>query len=311
MATIAAHDGVGRTPSKDPDVHRLLTVLDPPLWGADIANLQRAVRRLLESRGLGRDEIPVPDDGKFTLATELACIEAQYFLGLRSDTYLKRGRFGHRILTEGGQRIIREPRTRDDDQLLRAQVREAQMDRGARYYAELAERMGLRGRGAEDAVRFAASHVGVKERPAGSSSGPLIDAWCRLAGYTTPVPWCGCFVNACIVAAGLPSGAAWTIGFAPAIVAHAKSGAAGWSWHAVGQRGDLALFGSGPGGPSAVHVEIVRERLSRERYSTYGGNTSSGTVGSQTNGGVVARRDDRSIFGAFHIVGFARPPYAR
>jgi hypothetical protein len=312
MATIATHDGQVREPSEDPDVHRLLTVVDPPLEGRDVANLQRAVRDRLESRGLGHKDIPVPEHGKFTAFTELACIEAQYFLGLRSDTYLKRDRRGQRILTEGAQRVIREPETRDADQLARAKSRQAQLDRGPRYYAELAASMGLKGgRGVEDALKFAASHVGIKEHPARSNSGPFIDAWCRLAGYTSPVPWCGCFVNACLVAAGLPTGKSWKIGFTPAIVAHAKNGVGGWSWHEIGQRGDLALYDDAPGGPPAVHVEIVRERLSRQHYSTFGGNTSSGTAGSQSNGGMVARRDDRSTVGAFHIIGFARPPYKR
>jgi len=309
MATIAAHDGLQRHPSSDPEVHRPLAVVDPPLQGRDVANLQRAVSARLKARGLGREDIPVPGHGRFTALTELACIEAQYFLGLRSDTYLARDKRGHRMVSEGAQRIIRDPGTRSAEQLERAQARQGQLARGPRYYEQLAARMGLGGHGAKDAVAFAASHVGVKERPAGSNSGPFIDAWCRLAGYTNPVPWCGCFVNACIVAAGLPSGAGWQIGFTPAIVAHAKRGIGGWSWHATGRPGDLALFDSGPGGDIAVHVEIVRAKLSASRYSTYGGNTSSGNAGSQSNGGMVARRDDRSTIGGFHIIGFARPPY--
>jgi len=310
MTTIAA-DGIARKPSKDPAVHRTLTVVDPPLEGRDVANLQRAVRARLEARGLDSKDVPVPQHGKFTALTALACIEAQYFLGLRSETYLKLDRHHNRVLTEGAQRIIRDPDQRERDQLARAKVRKAQAERGPRYYEELAAHMGLGGHGVEDAMQFAASHVGVREQPAGSNSGPLIDAWTRLAGYASPVPWCGCFVNACIVAAGVPSGASWGIGYTPYIITRAKSGAGGWSWHAIGQRGDLALFDSGPGGPTAVHVEIVRTRLSGTNYATIGGNTSSGTAGSQSNGGMVARRDDRSTAGGFHIVGFARPPYKR
>ncbi len=311
MTTTIAHAGTPRTASSDPAAHRQLVLTDPPLEGRDVANLQRAVRARLESRGIGHDEVPVPEHGKLTAGTVVACIEAMYFLGLRSDTYLKRDVRGRRVVTEAAQRIIRDPSTRDAAQLERSKARRTQLARGPRYYEQLASALGLGGQGPEAALAYAAKHVGVREHPAGSNSGPMIDDWCRLAGYASPVPWCGCFVNACIVAAGLPSGAPWAIGFTPAIVTHAKRGIGGWSWHSTGEPGDLALFDNGPGGDIAVHVEIVRAKLSSTRYSTYGGNTSSGQAGSQSNGGMVARRDDRSVLGGFHIIGFARPPYKR
>lgn len=304
LPAVAAHDGIERNASKDPSVHRALVVVDPPMQGRDVANLQRAIRARLKARGLA-DDIPVPTHGKFTEATALAAVEAQYFLGLRSDTYLRVDAKGHRIVTEGAQRIIRDPEGRTGDQLQRAKDRRAQIERGPRYYEELARSFGG-GRGVADALGFAAAQVGIKERPAGSNAGPKIDDWVRAAGYTGPVPWCGCFVNACVMAAGVPSGAGW-IGYTPAIIRHAKNGTGGWSWHSVGRPGDLALFDT-PGGDPAVHVEIVRQRLSDTRYSTYGGNTSAGD-GSQSDGGMVARRDDRATVGAFRIVGFARPPY--
>lgn len=308
--TIAAQDGVQHAPSTDPEVHRPLIVVDPPMDGRDIANVQRATAERLKQRGIGAGEVPVPDHGRFTAATALACIEAQYFLGLRSDTYLMQDEHGHRVLTEGAQRVIREPATRDAEQLGRAKARHAQAARGPRFYAELAAGMGLAGKGAQDALAYAAKHVGIKEHPPGSNSGPMIDDWLKLTGYDSPQPWCGCFVNACIVAGGIPSGAGWGIGYTPSIVAHAKAGKDDWSWHPTGGKpGDLALYDTGPGGDIAVHVEIVRAQLSDTRYSTYGGNTSGGSSGSQSNGGMVARHDDRSRVGGFRIIGFARPPY--
>jgi hypothetical protein len=302
----AASDGVARAPSMQPAVHRPLAVVDPPMRGRDVANLQRATHRRLLARGLA-GAVPVPQHGAFTEATALACVEAQYFLGLRSDTYLRRDEHGHRVITEGAQRVIREPETRDRDQLVRARDRQAQLDRGPRFYRRLARELGLTGHGVADALAFAAAQVGVKERPPGSNAGPHIDDWCRAAGYTSPVPWCGCFANACLMAGGLPSGAGF-IGFTPAILARARAHTAGWSLHATGVPGDLALYDDGPGGDPVVHVEIVRAQLSATRYSTYGGNTSSGD-GSPNDGGMVARRDDRSTVGGFRIVAFARPPW--
>jgi len=302
-----AEDGIPREPSNDPEVHRPLIAVDPSMLGRDVANVQRAARARLKNRGIGPDEVPVPDHDKFTVATALACIEAQYFLGLRSDTYLLKDKHGHRILTEGAQRILRHPDTRDDEQLERAKARAAQAKRGPRYYKQLAAEMGLTGDGPKDALAFAAEHVGIRESPPNSDSGPEIDDWCRAAGYDSPVPWCGCFVNACLMAGGIPSGAGW-IGYTPAIVQHAKNRNGGWSWHMTGEPGDLALFDDGPGGPIARHVEIVRARISQTQYSTYGGNTSTGN-GSPNNGGAVARRDNRSTMGGFRIIGFARPPW--
>jgi hypothetical protein len=246
--------------------------------------------------------------GKFTLATALACLEAQYFLGLRSETFLRRDAAGNRIVTEGAQRIIRRPELRDARQRQRAKDRHAQIERGPRFYKELAQELGLVGHGVKDALAFAMAQVGTKERPPGSNSGPKIDDWCRAAGYTNPVPWCGCFVNACLMAGGLPSGAGW-IGYTPAILERAQSGTAGWSFHAEGRPGDLALYDT-PGGDPVVHVEIVRMRISETRYSTVGGNTSSGN-GSPNDGGMVAMHDDRSTVGHFRIVGFARPPWKK
>ena len=306
---ITAEDGVRHAPSQDPGVHRPLVVVDPPLAGRDVANLQRAVRERLRQRDIGTDEVPVPDHGRFTLATALACIEAQYFLGLRSDTFLMKDSHGHRVVTEGAQHVIRRPDAREPDQLQRARDRHAQATRGPRFYEQLAAELGMNGHGPKDALAYAAKHVGTKEHPPSSNRGPLIDSWCRLAGLDPPQLWCGCFVNACLVAGGIPSGAPW-IASTPAIVRHAQDGVGGWSWHPRdGRPGDLALYDDAAGGPIAVHVEVVRAQLSATRYSTYGGNTSPGSTGGQSDGGMVARHDDRSTLGAFRIIGFARPPW--
>jgi hypothetical protein len=303
---ISAADGIKHAPSTDPSVHRALVVVDPPMSGRDVANLQRAARARLEARGFG-DDVIVPDHGKFTPATAFACIVAEHFLGLRSATYLMRDVHGHRVVTEGAQRILRHPDERDDQQLARAKARQAHAKQSPAFFAKLAADLGLNGDGIADALKFAASVVGTRENPPMSNDGPKIRDWCHAAGYTDPVPWCGCFVNACLMAGGLPSGAGW-IGYTPSILARAKAGTAGWSFHKTGMPGDLALYDDGAGGDPVVHVEIVRKRLSATTYSTYGGNTSSGN-GSPSDGGMVARHDNRSTTAGFHIIGFARPPW--
>jgi murein DD-endopeptidase MepM/ murein hydrolase activator NlpD len=117
----------------EPAVHRDLVVTTPPMTGRDVANLQRALRDRLKARGLV-DDVPTPEHGKFTQATWFAYVEAGYFLGLRSQTYLRTD-LGRGVCTKGAQRIIRQPDTRTAPQLKRAKERKAH--EGPRYYAEL------------------------------------------------------------------------------------------------------------------------------------------------------------------------------
>jgi len=305
---MSARDDMPREASNDPDVHRELVVVDPPMEGRDVANVNRAVKERLDARpGLGK--VPTPTHDKWTHAAAVAAVEAGYFLGLLSDTYLRTTKVsGDRrlVCSEGAQTIIRNPDRRSSDQLARAKERQGQLERGPRYYEDLAKANGVSGgAGVKSALEFAANQLGVSERPPGSNWGPRIEGWIRAAGYGSPVPWCGCFANACIMAGGLPSGAGW-IGYTPAIVARAKNGTGGWSWHSSGQPGDLVLFDT-PGGDPAVHVGVCERKINATTYVDFEGNTSMGD-GSQSDGGVVARRT-RSTQGNFRIIGFARPPW--
>jgi hypothetical protein len=303
------HDNVDRDRSTDPDVHRDLVVVDPPMLGKDVANANRGTRARLLNRGLA-DDVPVPAHDMFTHAAAIAAVEALYFLGALQDTYLKTQLVdGHPrlVLTMGSQTILRDPERRTSAQLERAKDRRGQLDRGPRYYDDLAKEDGVKGggKGAKAALAFAVANIGVHENPAGSNWGGKVEQWIRLAGYIGPVPWCGCFSNACVMAGGVPSGAGW-IGYTPAIITHAQRRTGGWSWHANGAPGDLALFDTAGGDP-AVHVGVVEKPLRPGVYQTIEGNTSKGD-GSQSDGGIVARRE-RTTTGSFRIVGFARPPW--
>jgi hypothetical protein len=288
----------------NPDVHRDLVVQDPPLHGRDVANLQRAIELRLRARDL-EDDVPVPTHGKFTHATWVACVEAGYFLGLLSSTYLETHN-GHGLMGQGAQTIMRHPNRRSAEQLQRADDRRAQVDRGPRYYDELAHKTAPRvGKGPDAALTYLGRHLGLHESPAGSNWGPVVEDWIRLAGYTSPVPWCGCATNAALVSAGIPSGAPWGIGYCPSVRRHAQAGLGGWSWHSDGQRGDVILFAGPDGLPE--HQGLVFKRLAAGHYLTREGNTSKGD-GSQSDGGMVAERNRVSVPG-FRIAGFARPPW--
>lgn len=306
-----AADNVKRTASANPDAHRELVVTRPPMRGRDVANLNRAVRDRLLARGLA-DDVPTPTHDAFTHAAAVAAVEAQYFIGVQSSTYLKTERVGddkRLACTIGAQRLVRDPDDRDGATLDRALSRKAQLARGPRYYDDLAEQEDAAGRGVAAALRFARAQMGVQEKPPGSNWGtPQPAGWIRLTGYDSPVPWCGCFANAVVIAGGVPNGRGW-IGYTPAIVAHAKARRGGWRWvgPSQGRPGDLALFDT-PGGDPAVHVGVVDEQISAVEYRVLEGNTSNGLGGNQAEGHGAFRRR-RSTRGTFRIIGFARPPY--
>jgi hypothetical protein len=286
---------------REPDLYedyRPLVVSDPPMEGADVLNLQNAI----SARG-----IATPTHGRFTLGSALACVEAQYWLGLLPDTYQRRDEHGSRLITPAGQHLILHPADRAPDQLERAKDRRGQLDLGDLFYDKLRQEFGLGGGGVEVAMRFAATHVGTRERPAGSNDGPWIRAWSRLAGYRDPVPWAGAFANVCLVAGGMKTGAAW-VGYAPGIRAHAELGLGGWSLHRHGAPGDIALSAYADTPDEVVHVELVCDRLSATHYSTLSGNARcNGQV--HADGGMVCYRPERSTLGALPIVAFARPPW--
>jgi hypothetical protein len=299
---MSPQDDVPRVDSDDPTVHRELVVVDPPLSGRDVANFQRAIKERLDLRGI---DIPTPTHGKFTHATWVAAVEAGYFLGLLSTTYLATDH-GHGLSTEGAQTIVRTPEKRSPDQLARAKERQGQLERGPRYYDDLAKKVApTTAKGPRAALAFAKSHLGVHESPANSNWGHPVQDWVALAGYTSPAPWCGCFVNACLVSAGLPSGAPWSIGYCPAVKVHAQRGEGGWSWHTEGHPGDVILYAGSDG--IAEHQGLVLRWLGPGHAETIEGNTSKGD-GSQSDGGIVAQRDRVSTPG-FKIVGCARPPW--
>lgn len=160
--------------------------------------------------------------------------------------------------------------------------------------------------GAVQAVNFALTMARkhIVEHPAGSNSGPYITDWERLAGYNSPVPWCGCFVNACLVAGGLHSQGGWGIGYVPNIEAHAQSGIDGWRWHghlADPEPGWIATFGASGG----EHTELVVAH--GKPLKTVGGNTSD-QAGNDANGGGVWYHDFGHRAG-LPLRGFAAPNY--
>jgi hypothetical protein len=260
----------------------------PLMRGA--TELQRNV-----NREFGRWKVPlkIDEDDEYGPQTKHATKHVAYGLGVRDAANI----IEHQGCTAEIQSAIHDPHAyvaENPDALRRYQARAGWRRRLARRF---------KGHGVEMAVRYAhkMADTRVEEQPSGSNLGPFITDWERLTGYSPPpgVFWCGCFVNACLVAGGFHP--QHFLGFVPAIEQQARGGVAGWSWHAEPAAGDVACFGGGE------HTEFVVENGNPLR--TVGGNTSAGN-GSPNNGGGVFFHDYGTYRG-LTLDGFARPPWAQ
>lgn len=176
--------------------------------------------------------------------------------------------------------------------------------------------MALTARG--KALRFMSTHRGITEEPHGSNTDTrphkgdkrhgIRKAQLALGAWLVGLPWCGVWCARALKAAGVVG-----VNYRQASVAFIEDDARAqrmpfWDWQPPAQwrkvlRGDLVvLFGRG------VHVEMVRsfKKVGGRVYVvTDGGNTSSGVVGSQSNGGGSYRR----VRPLSDVHGFARVDY--
>ncbi len=157
------------------------------------------------------------------------------------------------------------------------------------------------------ALGWCKRHLYITEQPPGSNRDNRKDgitAWQRKlaggAGWLVGTAWCGTFCANALMAAKV-KGVTSRLASVALIEDDARAGKGpfvSWSTNASSASpGDLVvLFGRG------VHVEIVRA-VSPGVLHTYGGNTSSGTGGSQSNGGGSFPRDRAfsSVHGIAHV----------
>lgn len=162
------------------------------------------------------------------------------------------------------------------------------------------------------ALHRMSTHRGITEDPHGSNTDRRLDgiraAQFALGAWLVGLPWCGVWCAAALRAAGV-KGVTYRLASVGLIEEDARAQRAPfWDWQPPSEwrrvlRGDLVVwFGHG------VHVEMVRsfKRAGGQVYVvTDGGNTSSGTSGSQSNGGGSYRRV-RPLASAY---GFARVDY--
>lgn len=143
----------------------------------------------------------------------------------------------------------------------------------------------------------ATKELGYTETPPGSNR----TKFAKEAGHANGQPWCATFVVAMARRVGvkLPSESAYT----PTMAAAMRE------WQRLPQPGDLAFFNFPNDGKNRIqHVGIVESvDFTKATVTCIEGNTSSGTSGSQDNGGGVYRRTRPFS----HVVGFGRPAYPK
>jgi hypothetical protein len=146
------------------------------------------------------------------------------------------------------------------------------------------------------AMNHMEARVGFTENPAGSNFDSRSNGIHKCQDVTADgshwldrTAWCGSWCNYAMQNAGVQNRGSWMASVA-SIEDYARAGRycfKGWTTSRSSVRpGDLVIVGG-----YGVHVEMVRAKpLSDGSVPTYGGNTSSGTSGSQSNGGGAYRR---------------------
>lgn len=239
---------------------RNLAITSPHTHGEDVKKLQHAYNLRCERYGLPK----LREDGDLGLSTLHAVRgshEAKgigYYLGA-PDLQLTGPVRPHL------QIIVRAPWRRTPAELVRGK---------RRYIAR--RRYLAQHRGADAALAWARSQVGTVESPYGSNRGPRVSAYQRNFGIDG-APWCGAFVGTAMIHGGLHPSV--RIVYVPYIAQDYRR----VSWDER-RGGDLVCFNFGSG---FQHVGM----LDSDRIHTLEGNTSSGSGGSQDNGGGVFRRE--------------------
>lgn len=116
-------------------------------------------------------------------------------------------------------------------------------------------------------LRLAYSHLGLREIAGSRHNADILRWWERLSlpFKDDETPWCAGFVNAMVLASGLP------------IVRKNRAAALGWRWNGYGTRMNGPTFGAimsmeRPGKPGSGHMTFVAGRDNRGNVMGLGGN---------------------------------------
>lgn len=161
--------------------------------------------------------------------------------------------------------------------------------------------------GAADAVKWAKDQEFTAESPPNSNKGPYPISDCQkfTIGYDG-VPWCGCFVSLAASKGGASFPNKARLAYTPYICADATAGVNGLTKVSTSdvKPGDFVVFNFDGGVPD--HVGLAIGPIENGVTNCIEGNTSSGSSGSQDNGGGVFQRH-RPIS---QVACVARPDYS-
>ena len=152
----------------------------------------------------------------------------------------------------------------------------------------------------QDFLAAAASEIGYTESPAGSNR----TKFAAEAGHANGYAWCLTFMVAVArrTKTQVPAAVAGTAYTPSAVQAFKNAG----KWTTTPKVGAWAFFDFPDNVNRVQHVGVVEKINADGTITTIEGNTSSGSTGSQTNGGGVFRRKrSRST-----VVGYGLPDYA-
>lgn len=269
--------------SSDRSVHRSLHLTSPLTDGLDVRALQESFQDSFKHHKI--DWLPLNDDGENGPQTVHAARFLSWVFGL--------GR-GHRKAIKAGkipmatQRLLRNPEQRSRLEKRRAKRRQPRLAEIRRKQSE----------GPAFAAAGARACIGITESPAGSNSGPDrtivvqgkkftvgVSAFERYWGLG-PCYWCLCFACFWVKEAG--GRIAGNCTYSVAIEGYARNHENGWVQVPIGERrqGDISIWKFAGASAPSDHGELVDEP-----HLDIGGNTSSDSGGSQSNGGGVFPKD--------------------
>jgi hypothetical protein len=153
------------------------------------------------------------------------------------------------------------------------------------------------------ALTNAKREIGVKEMPPGSNDGPRVEQYQAVTGAYRAA-WCASFVAWSYKQAGYPL-TGFNTAYCPSYVQQSRQNKQLRQVLAKNVLpGDIAMFDWGNDNVSD-HIGFVTSRVAADgSFGTVEGNTSTGTAGSQSNGGCVAarRRNTRDVLCFVRVV---------
>lgn len=154
------------------------------------------------------------------------------------------------------------------------------------------------------AVKWAGGAVGVTENPPGSNDGGRIRKWWQATGYTSPVPYCACFVACAVEHATRGRVKASQIGgYCPAIVQLARSNRYGFRVAELrdARPGDFVMFDFGRENYDHVGMFLAHDGdyiLTIEANTSPDSSLDTSLAAQANGGGVYRRRRSKSLVSA-------------